>query len=371
MDRKVEDFLLTALEASVYLAPLEPGLTAEELREVGRPLGFESGEISDGLRHHAVYPRYPDGTFHTTDLLAHRLLDFEERDPDPRNVPAFDFVRGHLQQLARKVGKDKAKLTREALVAAGVAQGLDRHALEVAVTCSLISGTLAEGDDGAISNTGPNCRYDLASAIRESHRQARFPVTKREFLRKLLPLVQDVLSRRTDGRPKSAEPLVAFEKLLPSLGHAYFTDWWKLNVKEFQLADAELQPTTVTVLAAALCEGALTFIVNHAEKTGLAMPGLPPTDPQQWKFDKLIEAAKRGPHPIFTGDKGDAFIAERALQLNFLRQRIHAGRIIKERTKIPRPDIRPEEARAAKETVDQVLRKILDWLDKHPVQPGS
>jgi hypothetical protein len=45
----VTQFFQAALESSFYLAPREPGLTYEELREVGRQGGFQDGEIGDAL----------------------------------------------------------------------------------------------------------------------------------------------------------------------------------------------------------------------------------------------------------------------------------------------------------------------------------
>jgi hypothetical protein len=30
------------------------------------------------------------------------------------------------------------------------------------------------------------------------------------------------------------------------------------------------------------------------------------------------------------------------------------------------PDLRPEEARAAKESAEVIVRRVLDWLEKHP-----
>ena len=48
------------------------------------------------------------------------------------------------------------------------------------------------------------------------------------------------------------------------------------------------------------------------------------------------------------------------------RQRIHAGRMLEEH---PRgvPDLRPDEARESVETATAVVRRILDWLEAHPL----
>jgi hypothetical protein len=62
----------------------------------------------------------------------------------------------------------------------------------------------------------------------------------------------------------------------------------------------------------------------------------------------------------------DQKVRDRAARLNGMRNRIHVGRLMAEQPTGPIPDARPEEAREAKETLDTILRSILDWLEKHP-----
>ena len=54
-----------------------------------------------------------------------------------------------------------------------------------------------------------------------------------------------------------------------------------------------------------------------------------------------------------------------ALSGNQQRQRIHAGRMLSDYPGGP-PDVRPDEARDAKATAEQVVRAILDWLQRNP-----
>jgi hypothetical protein len=58
----------------------------------------------------------------------------------------------------------------------------------------------------------------------------------------------------------------------------------------------------------------------------------------------------------------------RADELVRTRQRIHAGRMLSE---LPQgaPDLRPEEARAAKAMAELVVRRVLDWLTRYPQGP--
>ena len=58
--QEIDSFVGAALECSVYAAPLEPGLTYEELLEVGKRVGLQKGEIADSLSRAAF--AYFDGT---------------------------------------------------------------------------------------------------------------------------------------------------------------------------------------------------------------------------------------------------------------------------------------------------------------------
>ena len=47
MNQEIISFLKTALECSVLIDPLEPGLTYDEIVEAGRRAGFQEGEINE------------------------------------------------------------------------------------------------------------------------------------------------------------------------------------------------------------------------------------------------------------------------------------------------------------------------------------
>jgi len=47
--QEVVQLLQAAIEASVYIAPTEPGLTATELYEIGKRTGLKEGEIGDAM----------------------------------------------------------------------------------------------------------------------------------------------------------------------------------------------------------------------------------------------------------------------------------------------------------------------------------
>ena len=75
-------------------------------------------------------------------------------------------------------------------------------------------------------------------------------------------------------------------------------------------------------------------------------------------MEKLLEAAAFGPEATLAGPAKPA--AER---LNLARQRIHAGRVLSDHPG-GLPDLKPEEARAAKDTAEQVVRAVLEWLER-------
>ncbi len=72
----------------------------------------------------------------------------------------------------------------------------------------------------------------------------------------------------------------------------------------------------------------------------------------------MRSAASGGSEAIFSPQ-----VKARAETLIRTRQRIHAGRMLSEHPGGP-PDLRPDEARDAKGTAEQVVRSILDWLER-------
>jgi hypothetical protein len=135
-------------------------------------------------------------------------------------------------------------------------------------------------------------------------------------------------------------------------------------VSEMKRADPNTAAVSICVLAAALVEGALTFIVRHARKSGHFQSPDYENDPQKWKIDKLVVSAASGGSAAIL----DPSVKARAEAVIRARQRIHAGRMLVDYPSGV-PDIRPEEAREARGAAEQVVRAILDWLQKHPSVP--
>lgn len=358
MNLEIISFLKTALECSVLIAPVEPGLTFQELAEIGKRAGYQDGEIGDAL------PHVGTGYFGVKKLLpspqeTQSWVFYFPEEPDYRNFEAFDFVVEELNGLMRSQGASRALIERSVLVERGAARGIPRNDMEVAITWQVMSKQMTE-KDGLVRFANAGVRGLPSEQLRMHPRPHRKPDRERAF-----QIVKDVIARRSDGRPARAEPLDAFAEQLEVLGYRPFRLWWTQTVSELRLLDPSSAPVSASVLAAALVEGALTFIVAHARKTGQFQSPDYVKDPQSWRIDRLVaSAASGGPSAIL-----DLSTKARAEILIRSRQRIHAGRLLSDFPGGP-PDIRPDEARDAKATAEQVVRAILDWLLKNPLPSG-
>lgn len=353
-------FIQAALEASVYLEPNDPGLSEGELVEIGKQAGYERGELSDALVRSKV-PRY----FGARKLLPEPSMVLGQfhfpYEPDYRSIEAFDFVIEQLRAVVREQGVQRGQLERSVLVERAVAKNLPRKDAEVAIAVLVISAYFTE-KDGLLRFALGRESYALPSE--QQANAGGGPLRQRPALAKAYPIVKDVISRRSDGRPSQSNALDAFGDELQKLSYGRFRLWWTQMVAELRRSDAQLLPVTVCVLSAALVEGALAFVVKHAKSCKLGVFGSTTFDdsPTRWKIDDLVASAARG------GDAAilDADAKTRADMLIRTRQRIHAGRMLAEFATGAPPDLRPEEANDARATAELVVRRVLDWLTKYP-----
>src|SRR5205823_2232821 len=88
--------------------------------------------------------------------------------------------------------------------------------------------------------------------------------------------------------------------------------------------------------------------------------------PQRWKIDDLVASACAGGSAAIL----DPAARHRADELIKVRQRIHAGRMLSE---YPGgvPDLRPEEAREARGSAELIVRRVSDWVQRHPPVPSA
>jgi hypothetical protein len=134
-------------------------------------------------------------------------------------------------------------------------------------------------------------------------------------------------------------------------------------VAELRQASTQTAPVTATVLSAALVEGALTFVVAHARRLDLGPMGSKSfaDSPTKWRLEDLLNSAAYGNEAAIL----DKPTHTRAAMLINSRQRIHAGRMLDEFPGGP-PDLQPEKARDALLTAEQVVRSVVDWLQRYP-----
>jgi hypothetical protein len=358
MNQEIISFLKAALECSVYAAPDDPGLTSEELFQVGDRAGYQQGEIGDALRF-ATTQTFGNKKILPDQATTSSWMFLQREDPDYRNFGAFDFVVSELNALARAEGAARAHLQRGVLIERAAAKGINRHDVEVAITYQVMANTLTEknGLIGFPNNHGPRALPSEQLHGGVSH------TVPRANRKRAYPIVKDIIERRIDGRPKYSEPLDAFAEQLDKLGYGRFRLWWARTVSELRQTESNVAPVSASVLAAALVEGALTFVVKHARDSGLGVFQSKDfdRDARHWKIDDLVSSAATGSATAIL----DLQTKHRAETLIRARQRIHAGRMLSEFPGGP-PDIRPEEVRDAKATADQVVRAVVDWLQRFP-----
>jgi len=356
MNQEIISLLKAALECSVYVSPRDPGLTYQELAEIAKRAGYLDGEINDALPHAGIAffgrPRVMLSEHDTT-----QWVFFFPQEPEYKDYAALDMVFDELNLLLRSEGEARAQIERSVLVERGATKGILREKMEVAITWLVMAKQLAEKDNILrFAQRGATVRQ-LPSVSRAIHGRAH----SRPDVARAYPFVKDVIGRRTDGRLQHAEPLDAFAEELEKLGYQPFRLWWMQTVSELKQSNPSSTPVAVAVLAAALVEGALTFIVKHARANGQFQSKDYEKEPRSWKIDDLVaSAASGGPTAIL-----DFQVKTRAETLIRTRQRIHAGRMLSDYPGGP-PDLRPDEARDAKGTAEQVVRAVLDWVQKNP-----
>jgi hypothetical protein len=352
-----DNFIRDALECSIYIAPRDHGLANDELFEAARRAGIGDGAMGDALR------SFECGERRGTRLVYHDqdgpLGEFFIRrlEPDYRNIQAFDFVARELRTLANELGRDKARLTRDVLVANGVAAGLREQDVEVAISIWLATEMLEEKAGVISSMSGWPPAPPGEQGDHPGH------VERRDGIEKVYSIVKDIIERRTDGRRPAAEPIRAFESALNELGYARFRSWWIQTANELSRTDPALSPMSACVLAGALVEGALVMIMKRARELGKMQSPTYAKSPHTWKLEDMIASATGG--GII-----DAKLKDAAERLVAMRNRIHVGSLLDDKSGL-KPEARPEEAREAKQTLEGVLRSILVWLEANPAPKAS
>lgn len=354
-------FIRDAVKASLFVSPDDHGLTLHELVELGARRDLRRGELEDALRGGTAHVqpgsdgRYRLAYANMTDLA----MFVGTLEGDPRSIDAFDFIWRTFYELNREYGAGRARITESVLLARGADAGIPEHDLRVALAIYRTFARVKQ-DGEVLHGFGTSGDGPKAEAARPRMRR-----NMNAGAAALMAEVRDLVLRRSDGRPASPEPVPGFASRLDELNASRLKVWWNAIASEVRRANEQEAPTSVIVLAAALLEAALCSVIERANAHGVTMPNLRAADdPKNWKLQTLVKEAKKGSQPIFDGDVGG-----RGERLNDLRQRIHAGRFWMSGVPSGGFDLRPEEAREARETLDRCLRAILVWLDGHPAAP--
>jgi hypothetical protein len=358
---RVGTFILDAVKASLFAMPREHGLTVTELLELGRADDIKQGELMDTLRAATAFVEQKGSRYRLHPNLSQDLIYFiiGGFDGDPRNPKAFQFVWKTFHELMREHGAQNAKIDRSVLLARGTAEGLLELDLDLAVETYIWGRALQEQGGTLLGGLGGQSSPEEQRRQALQHYQAsRSPHAGAAAM---IEQVRDIMMRRTDRRPPSVEPIAAFAAALDDLKLSGLKAWWNEIAGELRRADNQTSPTSVIVLAAALAEASLCAVISRARTLDATMTGVKVDDPKSWKLVELQKFARRGEKPIIVGD-----LVPRVDQLNEQRQRIHAGRYWIAGRPANGFDLRPEEARAARETLDQLLRAVLDWLRDNP-----
>jgi hypothetical protein len=113
---QVADFVETALECSIYIAPDDPGLTYAEIEEAGRRPEFAGGEIRDALKNIVAVAARNKRLLCNKSAFTWGMFSFLKSDPDYRNYDAFDFLHKEFAEIARSRGSTNANIERSVLV---------------------------------------------------------------------------------------------------------------------------------------------------------------------------------------------------------------------------------------------------------------
>src|SRR5260370_19138288 len=145
MNQEIITFLKAALECSVFRAPTDPGLSYEEILEVGKRGGWQHGEIGDALQYATTQFFGSKRLLPDSNTVASWVF-LSREDPEYRNFDAFDFVVSELNARARADGAANARLERSLVVERAVAKGISRRDIEVAITYQSMGNMLTEKD---------------------------------------------------------------------------------------------------------------------------------------------------------------------------------------------------------------------------------
>jgi serine/threonine protein phosphatase PrpC len=209
-----DNTICDAVEASYYVSPERPGLTADELQRCLISLGFDRDEIV------ASISRLSDSTLAATptgyifrpdavpDFLQQITVTFEG---DPRDWATFAYVHGLLSDTAREKGARNASMSLGSIIARGTASGHRVDQLRLAIY-GLAWMNLTSVAAGIVTATDRT----LTTSV-EAVEQTVRPRLARPGFTRTLKVVREVVEGR--GEDAQWRRLVRDFELLPRPDH--------------------------------------------------------------------------------------------------------------------------------------------------------
>src|SRR6202045_1434040 len=99
-NKEIVNLLNAAIECSVFLSPTDPGLTYQEILEVGKRAEYLDGEVRDAAVHSGQRTQRSDRLMPDKTTL-HMWALLQREEPELRNFDAFDFVVSELNIRVR------------------------------------------------------------------------------------------------------------------------------------------------------------------------------------------------------------------------------------------------------------------------------
>jgi hypothetical protein len=200
-------FVALALEASVYLKGRDHGLTLPELTEIGLPLNFRKGGISDAVAALEKSLARVDDVVRLShgpwEFILFGLGAFVPYDYRPAHAD-LDFPMQYLLSLVDERGAADAHATRDEIIQA--AKGSDAARIDVAIEMLILAYYLEPRAAGGLSLTQSSNSLPLPSAAFASSKMNRPD----------MPAVYEAVRALLDARRRTPRPAA----LGPSRGSA-------------------------------------------------------------------------------------------------------------------------------------------------------
>lgn len=339
---EAERTIALALIAALVVCPLDPKLSQRELLDVAVQSGISPPVFGEAYEE-MIRQRRP--TDYTVALESMDLVMLWVRgDHTYPDIFPMDAIR-RVGEAFHKLQKRHGVKTPQPLEMILSESPDTRDAVELALGFLVVHGNVTRVGDNFVRHSDDEPDYGRSNAAH--------PVAAR--LRAMVGVVRNVVAARRNEVVPETPPIQRFHLFLKKQGWIAFASWWAITSREF-VALGDQYPTATTVLAGSLLEAALTAISDTARSGGhWRQRFFHEKPPEKWNFSQLIDQAKEaGPF-----DKADGLMAEKLAEL---RNRIHAGQFHTQgRGPFTPRSVDHHEAHLAKQQLEHLLKKILDW----------